>query len=268
MRAPITVIIPCYRCADTIERAVESVIQQTLLPKEILLVEDCSQDDGKTLAALYRLQRVFQDRVVIKIIPLTQNSGPGGARNAGWDAAQQPYLAFLDADDAWHPRKLEIQLGWLEAHPDVVLCGHLSMLATNHPWPQLECDPVVHQISSLQMLISNRLPTRSVVVRRDIPFRFRSQRLAEDYFLWLEIILSGAPAWLLGIPLACAFRPEFSPGGCSGQLWAHEKCELNVFWTLWREGSLALPTATLGSLWAILKFLRRLLTAEIRKLRT
>jgi len=104
MQAPVSVIIPCYRCADTIGRAVESMIWQTLPPKEILLVEDYSQDEGKTLASLYDLQRKFQDKITIKVIPLLKNGGPGGARNTGWDEAQQPYLAFLDADDSWHPR--------------------------------------------------------------------------------------------------------------------------------------------------------------------
>jgi glycosyltransferase involved in cell wall biosynthesis len=47
--ASISVIIPCYRCSETIERAVDSIAQQTLLPSEVFLIEDASNDNGKTL---------------------------------------------------------------------------------------------------------------------------------------------------------------------------------------------------------------------------
>ncbi|MHB1099234.1 MAG: glycosyltransferase family 2 protein, partial [Burkholderiales bacterium] len=109
-KVPVSVIIPCYRCAETIARAVDSVLKQTLPPEEILLVEDCSGDDGNTLAVLHSLQ---QNNPFIRVIPLAKNGGPAAARNAGWDAAKQPYIAFLDADDAWHPKKLEIQYSWM-----------------------------------------------------------------------------------------------------------------------------------------------------------
>ena len=59
MQAPVSVIIPCYRCTETIERALASVAQQTLLPEEVLLVEDCSDDERKTLDVLYRLQQQY-----------------------------------------------------------------------------------------------------------------------------------------------------------------------------------------------------------------
>ena len=95
MRCPVSVIIPCYRCADTIERAVESVALQTSPPQEIFLVEDCSDDTGKTLQTLQRLKQIYQDKFEINIIVLKTNNGPGGARNAGWSEATQPYLAFL-----------------------------------------------------------------------------------------------------------------------------------------------------------------------------
>jgi teichuronic acid biosynthesis glycosyltransferase TuaG len=126
--ASISVIIPCYRCSETIERAVDSIAQQTLLPSEVFLIEDASNDNGKTLQFLYLLQKKFQDKFKIEVIPLATNSGPGTARNAGWDKATSRYIAFLDADDAWHPQKLEMQFNWMEAHPEVSLTGHLTKI--------------------------------------------------------------------------------------------------------------------------------------------
>lgn len=119
--ADVSVVIPCYRCSDVIERAVTSVWEQTLRPAEVILVDDCSGDG--TVDTLYALQKKFPPNW-IKVIELEQNSGPGEARNAGWAAASHSYVAFLDADDSWHPQKIEIQYSWMIEHPDVVLTGH------------------------------------------------------------------------------------------------------------------------------------------------
>jgi len=114
--APVSVVIPCYRCGATIKRAVDSVAAQTLRPAEVILIEDGSGDN--TLEQLYRVQGEHP-KDWIKIIALEKNSGPSFARNTGWDAATQPYIAFLDADDSWHPQKTEIQYQWMAAHPKV-----------------------------------------------------------------------------------------------------------------------------------------------------
>lgn len=252
--APVTVVIPCFRCRDTVERAVQSALSQTLPPAEILLVDDASGD-----GTLELLHRIASDRAPwVKVIPLATNGGPGLARNAGWEAASQPWLAFLDADDAWHPRKLEIQWKWIEAHQDAVLCGHASRLAEGDTNLPVTDAPNTTRLSPVQMLISNRLPTRSVMVRRDLPFRFRAMRRSEDYLLWLEIIFAGCPAYRLDNALAYCFRPEFSPGGTSSELWEHEKCELAALNALHVEGSLSWPALALWATWSYAKFLRRL----------
>ena len=79
--APVSVVIPCYRCAATIKRAVQSVLAQTVLPAEIILVDDFSDDAGQTLGALHEMQRL-DARLPIRLISLRQNGGPGTARNA------------------------------------------------------------------------------------------------------------------------------------------------------------------------------------------
>ena len=261
MQAQVSVIIPCYRCADTIDRAVESVISQTWLPKEILLVEDCSQDEGKTLASLYHLQQRLQDKVTIKVIPLPKNTGPGCARNAGWDEAQQPYLAFLDADDSWHPEKLEIQYKWMESHQDVDLTGHLSIfLANNVVPPTLPERLTVRSISRYVLLLSNRFPTRSVMLRRDIVNRFEpTKRYAEDYLLWLRIVLDGKSAWLMELTLAYSYKTDFGAGGLTQDLWKMECGELDTYRKIYREGSISVALYWCITLYSMLKYLRRLL---------
>ena len=266
MQAKVSVIIPCYRCADTIMRAVESVIGQSLLPREILLVEDCSDDAGKTIDALNYLQRKFQGQIAIRIIQLDKNSGPGAARNAGWDAARQPYLGFLDADDSWHPRKLEIQFNWMESHPTVLLTAHLSTrIESGESFPLFSGQVRARTISGCSLLVSNYLPTRSVMLRRDIAYRFEpAKRYAEDYLLWLKIVLNGKSACLLELPLAYSYKPDFGGEGLSGDLWKMVVGELDTYRRICRDGLIFRAVYYGLAVLLQLKYLRRIVLAHMQ----
>src|SRR5262245_46890815 len=108
----ISVIIPAYRAAGTIRRALDSVFAQTHLPDEVIVVDDGSPDD------LANALQPFQDRVTL--IPKT-NGGAASARNLGIDRCRGDVIAFLDADDYWYPTKLERQVAILTAYPEVGL---------------------------------------------------------------------------------------------------------------------------------------------------
>jgi glycosyltransferase involved in cell wall biosynthesis len=189
-RAPVSVVVPCYRCTTTIDDAVASIAAQTLRPAEVLLVEDGSGDG--TLAALRRVAAAHEDGW-IKVIALASNGGPSRARNTGWEHASQPYIAFLDADDTWASRKLEYQMAALEADPSLALIAHrMVTLPRKSPLPALH-EPVHTQIvGRLRLLYHNPFPTASVVLRRDLPYRFDEQVwYSEDYLLWSQILFSG-----------------------------------------------------------------------------
>ncbi len=98
----VSVLIPSYNVADTIARAVESALAQTLSPFEILVIDDASTDNTRDVV---RAIAARNDRV--KLLPLTRNVGPSGARNHGLDATQGEVVALLDADDGWKPERLE-----------------------------------------------------------------------------------------------------------------------------------------------------------------
>jgi glycosyltransferase involved in cell wall biosynthesis len=189
-RAPVTVVVPCYRCSATIDEAVASIAKQTLRPAEVLLVEDGSGDG--TLPALYRVAAAYEEGW-IKVIPLPDNGGPSRARNIGWERATQPYIAFLDADDTWAPRKTELQMAALEADPSIALIAHRMVVMPRHsPIPAVREPIRTTVIKRLQLLFHNPLPTASVMVRRDLPFRFDEDVwYSEDYFLWSQIMFSG-----------------------------------------------------------------------------
>jgi glycosyltransferase involved in cell wall biosynthesis len=254
----VSVIIPCYRTASTIARAVGSVVAQTLPSEEILLVDDCSNDGGATLDALYRLPQTFP-QANLRIIVLEKNTGPGCARNAAWEQAVQPYIAFLDADDAWHPRKLEIQFPWMAAHPEIALSGHRTLhLAPGAPFPDPGLTTTARPVGRLALLLSNRFPTRTVMLKRDLPCRFDPEkRRAEDYLLWLRIVLGGWPACTIDQPLACSFKEDFGSGGLSADLWEMERAELDAYRRIRQEGYLPMLAQVLLSLFSLAKFLRR-----------
>lgn len=268
--ADVSVVIPCYRCSDVIERAVTSVWEQTLRPAEVILVDDCSGDG--TVDTLYALQKKFPPNW-IKVIELEQNSGPGEARNAGWAAASHSYVAFLDADDSWHPQKIEIQYSWMIEHPDVVLTGHECVRHSgniNRAHEITDSEPVrVYPVSKTQLLFRNRFPTCSVMLRRDIPHRFATGKYhSEDYLLWLEIVCAGHRAYKLDKPLAYIYKAEFGEGGLSAQIWSMQKGELDTYRRLRRSKFVSPLVYLLLQLWSWVRFLRRLGFFILLKLRT
>ena len=119
----VSVILPTYNSGKTIARALSSVFAQTLQPLEIIVVDDASTDD--TTSIVEELSR-GQKTGLVKLIKLDRNRGCYYARNTGWEAASGQFLALLDSDDSWHPRKLEIQVHYMRAHPELDLTVHKS----------------------------------------------------------------------------------------------------------------------------------------------
>lgn len=265
--APVSAVIPCYNCSSTIERAISSVENQTLPPKEIILVNDGSSDD--TLNVLLSLQEKHGTERV-QVIDLKKNHGPGYARNIGWDSATQPYIAFLDADDAWHPKKIEIQYNWMKAHPEVAMTGHDCVWVRNPAdeafYSRLPSTFEVRKIGR-NLLWSNVLSTRSVMLKRDLPFRFRKEkRFSEDYLLWLEIVLNGYPAFKIHLPLAFLYKAPYGVAGLSGKLWEMERGELETYRMIYREGLISSPDFLAATTLSVAKYLRRVLLCNAKKI--
>lgn len=107
----VSVVIPAHNATAWLTQALDSVDQQTLPPTEVIVVDDGSTDGTPTLAA--RHPAVTQ-------VLRTEQAGPGGARNAGIAAATGDWVAFLDADDWWHPTHLE-RVQALVAETDAVV---------------------------------------------------------------------------------------------------------------------------------------------------
>lgn len=271
MHIPVSVIIPCYCCSETIERAVNSVMAQTMLPAELWLVDDASPDEGRTLNKLHELKEQYSHLLHIEVIALPKNGGPSVARNAGWEKATQPYIAFLDADDSWHPRKLEIQYGWMKEHPETYLTGHRCLWLKVDAYPHIPMQEngqfYVKRVTPFSLLLSNRFSTRSVILKRDLPFRFDPlKRYSEDYLLWLQIALSGYKCCLLELPLAYLFKAPYGESGLSGDLWSMERGQLDTFYRLYKEGYISGLVWAFLILFSVAKFCRRIVLVGARRI--
>ncbi len=111
----VSTIIPVYNRAGMIGASVQSVLDQTYRPIEIILVDDGSTDDS--LAELNRLAESYPE--IIRVAH-RENGGPGLAREAGRLLAKGEFIQYLDSDDLLLPRKFEVQVAALREHPE---CG-------------------------------------------------------------------------------------------------------------------------------------------------
>jgi glycosyltransferase involved in cell wall biosynthesis len=262
---PVTVIIPCYRCASTIRRAIQSVIAQTQKPAEIILVDDASGDEA--LALLRELEQQYPDW--IKVIALAKNQGAASTRNAGWAAASHTFIAFLDADDAWHPKKIEIQYAYMNTHPEVTLSGHRhQILNQDDHLPDWLIPPStdVVCISKWGLLLSNKFITPSIMVRRDIPQRFsEQQRYMEDHLLWLEILCDGALVVKLPDKLAAIYKSSFGATGLSSNIVAMERSEIYNYLYMYKTHRIGLSSLVFLEAFSLIKYMRRLAIVGARK---
>lgn len=115
----VSVIIPTYNRADKLPRSIDSVLDQTLEDFELLVVDDGSTDETEAVVTGYDDPRV-------KYVPHEENQGASAARNTGIDRAEGDYVALLDSDDEFTPRKLEKQVELLESRSDewvAAYCG-------------------------------------------------------------------------------------------------------------------------------------------------
>ena len=117
----VSIVIPVYNRAGMIGDTIDSCLQQTYDPFEIVLVDDCSSDDLS--AALLP----FAGEGRVRLVRHERNQGVSAARNSGVRAARGAFVAFLDSDDAWQPTKLEKQMAHVGSRSSGdFICGTLT----------------------------------------------------------------------------------------------------------------------------------------------
>ena len=182
--ADVSVIIPTFNRSKWVSEAVDSVLHQTVKPREIFVVDDGSTDDTADVLSGYG--------DAIQVLRLEENRGVSAARNRGIEAAACRYLAFLDSDDLWLPRKLEAQINHIREHPEIRIHQTDEIWIRNgvrvnpgkrHRKPEgWIFEPSLHLclISPSAVLIERRLFDEVGLFDERYP-------ACEDYDLWLRI---------------------------------------------------------------------------------
>jgi len=191
----VSVVIPCFNCQATIAQTLASVAAQTLPPKEVILVDDGSSD--RTWELLHELQESRYPHLMLLSHPGRQNHGASMARALGVAHASGEYIAFLDADDLYAPRKLEQQLAAFERYPEIVMChtavevfGDLDQSAFYEAALSGSPESPYWFRRQKDYLVRNRICLSSSLVRADVlnqvPFSFvgASKVLFEDWLCW------------------------------------------------------------------------------------
>jgi glycosyltransferase involved in cell wall biosynthesis len=186
MSARVSVVIPTHNRAHLIQRALRSVLEQTVQDWECFVVDDGSVDDTESV-----VRAIGDARVQYLRHPV--NRGGSAARNTGIRAAQGKWVGFLDSDDEWLPRKLERQLAQLEASelPDLALVysGFTTVRGDSETPPTA---PVYRGRVFDQLLRSNVIGSTSLaLVRRDVLLALggfdEALPAKQDVDLWLRL---------------------------------------------------------------------------------
>jgi len=192
----ISVVIPVYNGEAFIARAIQSVLNQSIKPFEVIVVNDGSKDGtAEQLLA-------FEDK--IRVISI-QNGGVSNARNLGVKASTGDFIAFLDADDVWYEDKLKLQLEVFERYPNVGFscCDYefydsaLGLMTNHFQKFKHDSDIVFDMPISLPLIPLVKVnfvgTCSNVMIRKQVLDRVGlfnvSYKQSEDYDLWLRCSL-------------------------------------------------------------------------------
>jgi glycosyltransferase involved in cell wall biosynthesis len=197
MEAPlISIIIPTYNRSSLVLEAVDSVFKQTFPDFELIVVDDGSNDGtGKALAS-------YKDRFIYR---RQNNQGVSAARNHGLRQACGQWIAFLDSDDLWLPKKLETQMQFFSQNPEALICQTEEIWIRNgrRVNPQKKHQKWSGPIFAPSLRLCIVSPS-AVMIKKDlfeqVGFFDEGLPACEDYDLWLRISAQ-YPIYLIDQPL-------------------------------------------------------------------
>lgn len=261
----ISVVIPVYNAEKTLENTLSSVMKQTILPLEIICVNDGSTDNS--LVLLEKFAKGITP-VPIKIIN-KKNGGVSTARNAGIKASSGDWIALLDSDDEWLPNKLEIQQDILSKNPQIDFLGTTrnGEVIPSILWKKLG---KLTKITAKNLLIRFVFVTPTVLFKKEIVEKIgyfdESQRYAEEGNYFIRIA-KHYNCYLLNLPLVITGggKAHFGESGLSGNIWGMEKGELKNIRDAHKMGVLSSFEYPAVLIFSLTKYFRRWLIVKLKK---
>ena len=200
----VSVIIPTYNSEMFIKRTVYSVLNQTYKNLEVILIDDCSQDNTRDVIKMIskydnRIRYFFQEK----------NQGAAVARNIGIRKARGRYLSFLDSDDLWLPEKLYKQVQVLKAGHPFVYCAY-DFINENEKLLGGKCR-IKSEVTYKDELTKTFISTPTVIYDKEFfgNVQMPLRRTGQDYAFWL-LLLSKANAYGIDEALVHIMRREGS----------------------------------------------------------
>ena len=183
MKTPaVTVLMPVYNAEKYLHEAIESVLKQTFIDFEFLIIDDGSEDESE------KIIRSFDDPRIV-FVKNEKNLGIAKSLNRGVELARGEYVARMDADDISLPERLQLQYEFMRAHPEVGLCGGavrgFGARAREDRYPEKE-----EEIRA-QLLFNAAFAHPAVMIRRTLLLKKRYREVyegAEDYDLWTRCV--------------------------------------------------------------------------------
>lgn len=256
----VSIIVPVYNAADYIEETIDSVIDQTYTKWELILVDDCSTDDSYDIIsrkiADFNKTNASEDQSIV-LLKNSENSGAAKTRNNGMDAAKGRFIAFLDADDIWHPDKLQNEILFMQKHDAAfVFSGYEFGDENAHPTGK-----VVHVPKRLDYnaaLSRTVIFTSTVLIdtdKIDKELCHMPEIGSEDTATWWNILGSGVTAYGLDQALVTYRRPAKS-------LSSNKNTAVKRIWNLYRNhaGLTPVSASVYLFLWAFRATYRRVVT--------
>lgn len=186
----VSTIIPVHNRAEMLREAVQSMLDQTYRPIEVVIVDDGSTDDTPQVAEALAAQHPEVVRVLRQ-----PNAGPGPARQAGLAASRGEYIQFLDSDDLLLPHKFALQVAGLREHPDAGISYGLTLLRNEVTGEEVPTHGTEHErVAMLPAIVQGRLwATLTPLYRRAVCAAigpWASLRVLEDWdYDWRAALL-------------------------------------------------------------------------------
>ncbi|MCM1321736.1 MAG: glycosyltransferase family 2 protein [Bacteroides sp.] len=208
MTPKVSIITPMYKSASLVGDTIKSVLAQTFADWEMIIVDDCSPDDG---AGCRVVEGFAVKDARIKLIAAKENKGSSGARNAAMKIASGRYFAFLDSDDIWHPDYLQTMLSLIESAETaadgiefaaIYFCGYRRMDETCAS--EILSPYCCKGVFDFKRLLRHCpiFPSAAIVdtekLKEKFFFREELRALRDDYVYWLDIMEQGLCA--VGFP--------------------------------------------------------------------
>jgi teichuronic acid biosynthesis glycosyltransferase TuaG len=195
----VSIIIPLYNAEVFIAQTIQSVLDQTFMDWELIIVDDCSTDRSTKIVNQFA---ATESRITL-IESAINFGGPAKPRNIGIENARGEYITFLDADDIWLPGKLEKQLEFIQTNNlnfSSCYCTLIDEQSKEVPlgWISTLIYKMFSKKTTCDVIKNNFILTSSVIIAKELLFDFNENKdyiAVEDFDLWLRILVEQKTAY-------------------------------------------------------------------------